>query len=43
MDKLLFKFLLEIIFGSFSDVESSIKFGNNVGFFFSKVYFLIHT
>ena len=42
MDELLLEFLLEIVFRPLSDMESSIKFGNDVRFFFSKVHFLIH-
>ena len=41
-NELLFEFLLEIVLRSLSDMESSIKFGNDVRFFFSKVHFLIH-
>lgn len=39
-NELLFEFLLEVVLGSFSDMESAIQPGNDIGLFFREVHFL---
>lgn len=41
MNEFFLEFLLKVVLGSLSDVECTIQLGNDIGFFFGKIYFLI--